>query len=241
MPEKSQVLGQITSDFYTSPFTYSIELPAEPGATLKDVDHNGQTNPGVMIYAVAYWTNTWGDPYLEQRDLFGGGWSTAYASTHIDQKSAAHGEVIGGKYIVFAPDDQEGFPSGFGADKKLFTDDDPIVRLPQGYTVVDMDTDPFTFDRSRNPVIDLIEGEGAAQEDFSSLSYTEPSRRWSEMFREEVRLHRPQAHRLGRQRKPSICRVSRKAKTDKQLGGIPARPARLYLVDSGRAPQRPRR
>jgi C-terminal processing protease CtpA/Prc len=138
-----------------------------------------------MIYAVAYWTNTWGDPYLEQRDLFGGGWSTAYASTHIDQNPSAHGEVIGGKYLVYAPDDQQGFPSGFGADKKLFTADDPIVTLPQGYTVVDMDTDPFTFDRSRNPVINLIEGEGAAQTDFSNLSYTDAFKGMVDMFRKK--------------------------------------------------------
>ncbi len=184
-PEKSQVLGQITSDFYTSPFTYSIELPIEPGATLKDVDHNGKTDPGVMIYAVAYWTNTWGDAYLEQRDLQGGGWSGAYASTHIDQNPSAHGEVIGGKYIVYAPDGNEGFPSGFGDDKKLFTDDDPIVTLPQGYTVVDMDTNPFTFDRSRHPVIDLIEGEGAQQADFSSMSYTDAFKGMVDMFRKK--------------------------------------------------------
>ena len=185
MPEKSQVLGQITSDFFTSPFEYNIQLPIVPAATLKDVDNNGETNTGVMIYAVAYWTNTWGDPYLEQRDLFGGGWSTAYASTYIDQNPSAHGEVIGGKYLVYAPDDQQGFPSSFGADKMLFTEDDPIVTLPQGYTVVDMDTDPFTFDRSRNPVIDLIEGEGAAQEDFSSLSYADAFKGVIKMFREK--------------------------------------------------------
>ncbi|MCZ7543513.1 MAG: S41 family peptidase [Anaerolineae bacterium] len=45
------------------------------------------------------------------------------------------------------------------------------MRLPQGYTVVDLDTDPFTFDRSQNPVVDLIEPEGAALEDFSGMSY----------------------------------------------------------------------
>jgi len=185
MPEKSQVLGQITSDFYTSPFTYNIELPIVPGASLRDVDNNGQKNPGVMIYAVAYWTNTWGDPYLEERDLYGGGWSTAYSSAHIDQNPSAHGEVIGGKYLVYAPDDQEGFPSGFGADKKLFTADDPIVRIPQGYTVVNMDTDPFTFDRSSHPEIDTIEGEGAAQEDFSNMSYTDAFKAMVDMFRKK--------------------------------------------------------
>jgi len=185
MPIESQVLGKITSDFFTSPFTYSIDLPIEPAASLRDVDHDGQQETGVMIYAIAYWTNTWGDPYLEERDLFGGGWSTAYASMEVDQNPSAEGEVIGGKYLVYAPDAAQGFPSGFGADGKLFTDDDPIVTLPQGYTVVDMDTDPFTFDRSRRPVINLIEGELAAQEDFSDQSYTQAFDSMLEMFRKK--------------------------------------------------------
>ncbi|MBA3874088.1 MAG: PDZ domain-containing protein [Anaerolineae bacterium] len=185
IPEKSQVLGKITSDFFTSPFTYSIDLPIEPSATLRDVDQNATKDTGVMIYAVAYWTNTWGDPFLEKRDLFGGGWSTAYASTHIDQDPSAKGEVIGGKYIVYAPDDKQGFPSGFGADKKLFTKDDPIVTLPKGYTIVDMDTDPFTFDRTKNPKIDLIEGEGAKQEDFSNLSYSKAFDAMIDMFQKK--------------------------------------------------------
>ncbi len=185
IPVQSQVLGKITSDFFTSPFTYELDLPIEPAGSLRDVDHDGQQEPGVMTYAIAYWTNTWGDPYLEVRDLFGGGWSTAYASTHVDQNPSAHGEVIGGTYIVYAPDDQQGFPSGFGDDGKLFTDDDPIVTLPQGYTVVNMDTTPFTFDRSRHPVIDLIEGEQAAQEDFSDLSYTQAFDALVEMFRKK--------------------------------------------------------
>ena len=30
IPIQSQVIGEITSDFYTSPFTYSLSLPAEP-------------------------------------------------------------------------------------------------------------------------------------------------------------------------------------------------------------------
>jgi C-terminal processing protease CtpA/Prc len=183
MPEESQVIGKITSDFFTSPFTYSIDLPIEPAASLRDVDQDEDSETGVMIYAVAYWTNTWGDPYLEERDLQGGGWSTAYASTRVDQNPSADAEVIGGKYVVYAPDDEQGFPAGFGDDELLFTDDDPIVRLPQGYTIVDMDTDPFTFDRTRYPVIDLIEGELVEQEDFSNLSYTEAFDALIEMFR----------------------------------------------------------
>ncbi len=48
-----------------------------------------------------------------------------------------------------------------------------------------MDTSPFTFDRSKNPKIDLIEGEGAEQEDFSSLSYTKAFDAMIDMFQKK--------------------------------------------------------
>jgi C-terminal processing protease CtpA/Prc len=185
MPPESQVMGQITSDFYTSPFTYSLALPIEPQGSLRDVDGDDEQDIGVMVYAVAYWNNTWGDPFLEERDLYGGGWSTAYASTRISPDPSSEAEVIGGTYLIYAPDDQQGFPSGFGDDGLLFTEDDPIVRVPQGYTIVNLDTNPFSFDRSREIVIDLIEGEGAAADDFSAMSYTDAFDAMLEKFRTE--------------------------------------------------------
>lgn len=172
-PIESQALGQITSDFYTSPFSYSIALPIEPKGGFRDVDNDGEEDTGVQVFAIAYWNNTFGDPFLEERDLGGGGWSTAYASTIISDDPELDHEIVGGKFLVYAQDGQQGFPSGFGEDGLLFTEDDPIVTLPQGYTIADMDSDPFVFDRSRNPVIDLIEPEGAALVDYSDLSYTE--------------------------------------------------------------------
>ncbi len=173
IPVESQTIGQITSDFYTSPFSYSLALPIEPQGTLRDVDNNEFDDLGVMVFAVAYWTNTWGDPFLEERDLYGGGWSTAYASTRTSEEAATLGEIIGGKLVVYAPDERQGFPSGFGPDGLLFTDDDPIVQLPQGYTMVDLDSEPFSFDRSREPVIPLLEPAGTALDDFSGLDYAE--------------------------------------------------------------------
>lgn len=172
-PSDSQVLGQITSDFYASPFTYSLTLPMVPKGSLRDVDHDGEDDTGLMIFAVAYWTNMWGDPYLERRDQYGGGWSGAYASTLVSDDRDNYLEIYGGKYIIYAPDDQQGFPGGFGDDGKLFTADDPIVQIPQGWTVVDLDSDPFTFDRSREPDIELLEPESTALDDFSEMSYTE--------------------------------------------------------------------
>lgn len=185
IPVESQVIGQITSDFYTSPFTYSLALPEEPNGTLHDVDHDGNDETGVMIFAVAYWTNTWGDPFLERRDQHGGGWSSAYASTNVSDDRDSYLEVFGGKYLVYAPDDGQSFPSGFGDDKKLFTDDDPIMDIPAGWSVIDLDQTPFEIDRSEAPEIPLIEPEGSALDDFSALSYTEAFDEMLEKFRNE--------------------------------------------------------
>jgi C-terminal processing protease CtpA/Prc len=185
MPEASQTIGQITSDFFESPFTYSLALPIEPQGTLRDVDNNGREDTGVMTFALAYWTNTFGDPFLEVRDLYGGGWSTAYASTRVSEDWETRREVIGGKFLVYAPDDQQGFPSGFGDDGLLFTEDDPIVTLPQGYTIVDMDSDPFIFSRPARAVVDLIEPEGSALADYSEQSYAEAFQSLVEKMRKE--------------------------------------------------------
>lgn len=184
-PQESQVLGQITSNFYESPFTYSVALPIEPQGSLRDVDHDGEEDTGVMVFAVAYWSNTFGDPLLEERDMYGGGWSGAYASTRTSSNPDLRGEYVGGKVLIYAPDDQQGFPSGFGADGKLFTEDDPIVPVPQGYTVVNMDTDPFTFDRSREQTLDLYEPETAAVSDFSGMDYVDAFDAMIEKFRKE--------------------------------------------------------
>ena len=185
IPVESQVIGEITSDFYTSPFTYNISLPAEPNGTLHDVDHDNIDETGVMIFAVAYWTNTWGDPFLERRDQGGGGWSGAYASTKVSDDPNSYLEVYGGKYLVYAQDNQQQFPSGFGADRKLFTDDDPVMDLAAGWSVIDMDQSPFGVDRSENPTIELIEPEGAALVDFSGLSYTKAFDGMAEKFKNE--------------------------------------------------------
>jgi len=40
-PPQSQTIGQLTSDFYTSPFSYNLALPIEPQGSLRDVDQDG--------------------------------------------------------------------------------------------------------------------------------------------------------------------------------------------------------
>lgn len=172
-PIESQVLGAITSDFYTSPFSYSVTLPEVPRGTFNDVDNDGVDETGVVVYAVAYWTNTWGDSYLEERDQGGGGWSTAYASTVVSTAADMYYEIIGGKLVVYAPDDAQDFPTDFGADGKLFTEDDPVAPLRAGWSVVDLDQSPFAVGRAAEESVDLLEPEDTALDDFSGMSYTE--------------------------------------------------------------------
>lgn len=185
-PRESQVLGQIISDFYTSPFSYSLSLPRAPRGALRDVDNDGEQDTGVMIFAIAHWTNKFGDRYLEARDLCGGGgWSTGYASTRASVDIETRREVIGGSFIIFAPEENQGFPAGFGADGLLFTEDDPIVTVPPGYSLVNLDEDPFVFDRAAHPVIHLHEPEAAAINDYSDLGYADAFQAMVALFRRE--------------------------------------------------------
>ncbi len=182
---ESQVMGRLTSDFFTSPVSYVLQLPFEPQGSLRDVDNDGEDDGGVQIFAVAFWTNIWGPPELEERDLGGGGWSTAYASTDTSNRSQTLNEIIGGQLLVYAPDDEQGFPSGYGEDGLLFTEDDPALGLPAGYSLVSLDSDPFTFDRSAEPVVNLIEGEAAEADDFSEMDYTAAFDAMLDKFRRE--------------------------------------------------------
>lgn len=146
--------------------TYSIALPYVPQGTWVDVDNNGQADTGVQVFAVAYWSNTWGGPFLEERD--GMGWSSAYASTITDAERDY--EIAGGRLVVWSPDDEQAFPVGFGDDRLLFTDDDPTELIPAGYSIVDLDMEPFRIYKEPQPRIDLIEGE-IALNDYSEMSY----------------------------------------------------------------------
>lgn len=185
IPVESQTLGRLTSDFDISPFTYSLDLPAEPQGGLHDVDNDTTADTGVMVYAVAYWTNTFGDAYLEERDLGGGGWSTAYASIRVSDAAESYLEVTGGRVLVYAPDAMQGFPTDFGPDAKLFTADDPTAPVPAGWSVVDLDTAPFTVSQPENAEVDLIEPDSAALDDFSALPYPEAFDAMVEKFRNE--------------------------------------------------------
>jgi len=179
--EEAQVFGKILDDAFNPPFNYELSLPIEPRAELRNIANINPDDPGVMIFAVGIAQNMIDDPFQQERDFITGLLSSVILSPEREDIL----EVIGGQLLIWSPDDQQGFPSGYGEDGRLFTDDDPIVILPQGYTVVDMNQEPFIFDRSQVASVPLNEPEEIEANDFSNLSYVEAFDEMIELFRRE--------------------------------------------------------
>jgi C-terminal processing protease CtpA/Prc len=169
IPVASQTLGFLSLDPAKKTGTYSLQLPEQPGGQVVDVDHNGKDDKGVQVFAVAYWPNLTGGPYSEGDDP-SRGWPTYLASIVTDSEN--QDEVLSGNLVVWATDGDQQFPTGFGPDKKLFTVDDPVGAIPAGYSIVNLDKEPFAVSREAQPALTLFEPKEAAIKDFSKETYT---------------------------------------------------------------------
>ena len=161
VPLASVEFAQLKVDQDEQSASYQIDLPLRPAAQLNDIDHDGQG--GIKLYTVAYWS----DPFGDRETMYG--WPTYLTSLRTDGERGD--EVTGGKLVVWSPDAAQQFPSDFGRDNLLFTGDDPLLPLPAGYAVVDLDTRPFTVDRTATPNMPLYEGDALGTKDVSQLSY----------------------------------------------------------------------
>ncbi|MGA7193326.1 MAG: S41 family peptidase [Anaerolineales bacterium] len=170
LPVDSQVLGYVQYDPNSGSGTYELSLPEIPQATFNNVGNKNPTDTGVQIFAIDYEPNLYGSPFESGDDRLRG-WPNDGASIKTD--SNRDDEVTGGKIIIWAPDANQEFPTGFGADNKLFTSDDPVAPVPAGYSVVDLDTNPFTFSQSPQQDIPLYEAQDVKPHDFSNETYTQ--------------------------------------------------------------------
>jgi C-terminal processing protease CtpA/Prc len=182
IPVASQTLGYLALDSQKKHGSYTLQLPARPTGQMVDVDNNGQKNTGVQIFAVSYWPNLTGGPYSVADDA-SKGWPTYLASVITDTEN--EDEVIGGNLVVWAPDANQEFPTGFGADGKLFTADDPVGILPAGYSIVNLDKEPFTVTQQPEPSLALYEPKDIAIKDYSKDSYTHAFDKMFEIVRKE--------------------------------------------------------
>ncbi|MCB1860093.1 MAG: hypothetical protein KDI63_17620 [Gammaproteobacteria bacterium] len=164
-PVNNQILGRMNSAIEPSPFSYTFDLPQVPEGTFLDVDNDGEEDQGVQIFYATIAPNIIGDSYLQQLDQ--------RSDFNSYQKDPITGNITEGALLVYAPDDQQGFPSGFGDDGILFTEDDPAVGLPQGYTIVTFGPDGFTFDRTQKAVLNVPETASSGSSDFSNMGILE--------------------------------------------------------------------
>jgi C-terminal processing protease CtpA/Prc len=171
LPVDGQVMGFLKIDEQKKEGTYHLDLPAIPEGELNDVSNGAASGgKGVQIFAVSYSPNLAGGPFSEgdDRSL---GWPNYLASVKTDTEN--HDEVIGGALVVWAPDGNEQFPTGFGSDGLLFTKDDPEGPLPAGYSIVSLDSTPFKIIRDPKVQLELFEPKDVAIKDFSKQSYTD--------------------------------------------------------------------
>ncbi|MBS1250367.1 MAG: hypothetical protein MAG431_01961 [Chloroflexi bacterium] len=170
-PLEAQILGPVTAQETEEgevEFSYTLNLPAQPIYPLNDVDNDGEKDQGLQIWQIIMNANYIDDPFLGEDET--GGWSGSYTSTRIDAENK--NEIIGGKILVWAPNDEQAFPTGFGEDGLLFTEDDPAESISAGYTVVNLDSEPFEFVKETHPSFTLHEGD-IAVDDYSEMGWTE--------------------------------------------------------------------
>jgi len=183
MPVEGQVLGFMDLDEENNTATFRLSLPAVPYGQFNDVDNDGKREQGLQIFTVGYNPNLTGGVFSEgdDRSL---GWPGYLASVRTDTEN--QDEVIGGTLVIWAADGEQEFPSGFGEDGLLFTEDDPVVSVPAGYSIVDLDSEPFTFESEGQVVnVALYEPDDIAVKDYSDMSYTEAFDAFFETARKE--------------------------------------------------------
>ncbi|MBM4422998.1 MAG: peptidase S41 [Chloroflexi bacterium] len=166
-PLDGQIIGPVSVDDEGN-YTFTLNLPAEPISPLNDVDNDGSSDPGVQVWQITMSANYIDDPFLGKEET--AGWSSTYTSAKIDSENK--NELSGGVLLIWSPDDAQQFPTGFGDDDLLFTADDPVGSAPAGYSLIDLDAEPFEIIRETHPAVTLYEGDVAVN-DYSEMTWTE--------------------------------------------------------------------
>jgi carboxyl-terminal processing protease len=166
------IVGTATGQ--TESGTYRFNLPIKPLGPLYNLDKDAPDQPGVGVYALFYGDNSTGGDITVPQYYSGMGSSASW--DEVEQR------INGGKIFVWSPVDGQRIPSGFGDDKTLFTEDDPLVTVPKGWTMLDLGRSPFAQVRTGELTADMIEG-GNALIDYSKLSYKDA---WDKLYERGV-------------------------------------------------------
>ena len=162
-PADAQVLGYISINGKYSEF--SLILPLQPRGQFHDLDHDSKEEQGVQVFYIALETQHGGGPYFDNYT----DWSDYFSTLTFEDPAAT--KLSGGTLLIWAEDGTQSFPSGFGNDGILFTDDDPVRAVRQGYTLINMDVSPFSFDRYNQSGIDMTVSNRTENRDLMEMGY----------------------------------------------------------------------
>ncbi len=158
LPRTQQVLG--TYKGIASNGAYSLALPEKPQGRAFDISGSATPNPNLMIFDVRLLSDVASRGYMAQNE------DPIASSLRV----SIDFRVEGGKLLVWTANDKEQFSSDRGADKQFFTADDPKGTLPAGWSVIDLDQEPFEVLREAELTINLITTGMGDSVDYSSLS-----------------------------------------------------------------------
>jgi C-terminal peptidase prc len=157
-PKDEQMLGTYTGN--AAGGSYSVDLPVSPKGRPFDVTGNGTPSPDVLVFDIRLLSDVGERGYMVPNE-------DALASS---LKIAVDALVQGGTLLVWAANDQQQFPTDFGADKKLFTADDPRAPLAAGWSLVNLDSAPFKVTRDAETKLDLTTTGAGDVVDYANLS-----------------------------------------------------------------------
>lgn len=164
VPKAGQILGRLTTPISPSPFRGEVRLPILPGATAFDFRRSGSSKKGVQVFMAIVAINLFGDSYLEQVEQASG-----FTSVLSDPESGA---PVEGTLLLFAEDANQVAPTGVGSDGRLFTADDPVSPIPQGYSLMRIErSGKVTIDQD-NFLMPILEEAAVETPDFSKLSFS---------------------------------------------------------------------
>lgn len=160
VPRNEQILGAFTNGFDNPEIKFEVNLPISPQCKSVDLDNNGKQDAGIMVFKMVGGIRLFGDDYLEQLEQENG-----IGSITFDPKAQT---IRSGTLLIYAPDAKQKISSGFGRDKRLFTDDDPTVSLPAGYTLMRISKEGnIDFDQSEVLKLEIYPQEESKNPDFS--------------------------------------------------------------------------
>ena len=159
--EDTQVLGTLQGDIARG--QYTIALPAVPAGQRLDFDGDPASPAAVQVFAPTVFIEFRGDEYMNR------GETPLALSARLEPLTF---DIVGGYVLVWSENKGESFPAGFGPDGAAFTADDPLMALPVGWSVVSLESEPFTISRESHADLPIVESFGGLN-DYSAMSYVD--------------------------------------------------------------------